>query len=115
LSVSHRRSARNATVTGTLTAAVYAAVSARLGDFVGAAERLHELIRVSCSLEPIQGLPSGWDLWFDLWARRSAIRTPPVTVLSSTSGGGRWSPRSSVTVNAPATSAVSMRTASLRR
>lgn len=54
----------------------YAAVSRHLGSFTGPRQRLDELVRISCSLYALDGLPASWVLWLDLWAQ--AVRHPGV-------------------------------------
>jgi AcrR family transcriptional regulator len=50
------------------------AVAARLEELGTARERLHELIQLTCTDRPTPQMPSGWGLWFDLWAQ--AARHP---------------------------------------
>lgn len=50
------------------------AVAARLEQLSTARERLRELIQLTCTDRPTPEMPSGWGLWFDLWAQ--AARHP---------------------------------------
>jgi AcrR family transcriptional regulator len=50
------------------------AVAERIAVLDTARERLRELIRLTCTDRPTPEMPSGWGLWFDLWAQ--AARHP---------------------------------------
>ena len=50
------------------------AVAERLEELRTARERLRELIQLTCTDRPTPDMPSGWGLWFDLWAQ--AARHP---------------------------------------
>lgn len=50
------------------------AVDERIAELSSARQRLRELIYLTCTDRPTPEMPSGWGLWFDLWAQ--AARHP---------------------------------------
>ncbi len=50
------------------------AVDERIAGLTSARQRLRELIHLTCTDRPTPQMPSGWGLWFDLWAQ--AARHP---------------------------------------